>query len=209
MDIEEHKVKKENRYEKDNHLEIHTWQAFKSGDRIAFERLLNNYYPNLLNYGVRLVSNRDFAQDCLQDLFIDLWNRREHLNTPQSIPAYLATSYRRRLFQEKERSFWNKKVSNLEDDYEIEVQFNIESYLIHNEIEHETLLKLKHYLTTLTKRQREVLYLRFFQELEYDQISEIMSINQHSAINLVYEALKFLRKNWVMSICLSFLEMIK
>ena len=209
MNIEEHKDNKTNRYEKDNHLEIHIWDAFKSGDRLAFEQLLNNYYPKLLNYGARLVSNRDFAQDCLQDLFIDLWNRRENLNLPQSIHAYLATSYRRRLFQEKERSFWNKKVSDLEDDYEIEVQFNIESYLIHNEIEHETLLKLKHHLSTLTKRQREVLYLRFFQELEYDQISEIMSINQHSAINLVYEALKFLRKNWVMIICLSFLEMIK
>jgi DNA-directed RNA polymerase specialized sigma24 family protein len=108
------------------------------------------------------------------------------------------------LFKEKTRNFWNRNVIELNEEYEIEVQFNIETYLINNEIEHETLLKLKYYLSTLSKRQREAVYLRFNQELEYEEISQIMSINHHSAINLVYEALKLLRKNWVMSfiICL-------
>ena len=181
-----------------------TWQAFQSGDRKAFEKLLNQYYPALLNYGQRLIRDNDFAQDCLQDFFIDLWNHRENLDTPQSIKAYLFSSYRRALFKEKTRNFWNRNVIELNEEYEIEVQFNIETYLINNEIEHETLLKLKYYLSTLSKRQREAVYLRFNQELEYEEISQIMSINHHSAINLVYEALKLLRKNWVMSfiICL-------
>jgi len=180
--------------------ETKTWRAFKSGDRKAFEILLNQFYPSLYNYGQRLVKNSDFAQDCLQDFFIDLWNRRENLEEPQSIKAYLVASYRRRLFKEKERSFWHKRVTDLEDGYDVEVQFNIESYLINNETEHETLLKLKHHLESLSKRQREALYLRFYQELEYDEISQIMAINHHSAINLVYESLKLLRKNWVVSL---------
>lgn len=182
-----------------------TWQAFQSGDRTAFENLLNQYYPALLNYGNRLVRNSDFAQDCLQDFFIDLWNRRESLDTPHSVKAYLISSYRRRLFKEKDRSFWHKNVTDLEDEHDIEVQFNIESYLIKNEIEHQTLVQLKSHLATLSKRQREALYLRFYQELEYDEISKIMTINHHSAVNLVYEALRLLRKNWVMGTVISFL----
>lgn len=180
--------------------ETKTWRAFKSGDRKAFENLLNQFYPSLYNYGQRLVKNSDFAQDCLQDFFIDLWNRRESLEEPQSVKAYLVTSYKRRLFKEKKRSFWHKRVTDLEDEYDVEVQFNIESYLINNETEHETLVKLKHHLENLSKRQREALYLRFYQELEYDEISQIMAINHHSAINLVYESLKLLRKNWVVSL---------
>lgn len=185
------------------HNEIKTWQAFKSGDRKAFENLLNQYYPALLNYGQRLVKNKDFAQDCIQDFFIELWNQRDKLDMPISIKAYLISSYRRKLFKEKDRNFWNKNVTELNDEYDVEVQFNIETYLINNEIEHETLVKLKSHLSTLGKRQREVLYLRFYQELEYDEISQIMSINHHSAVNLVYEALKLLRKNWVMSFIFS------
>lgn len=182
-----------------------TWQAFQSGDRTAFENLLNQYYPALLNYGNRLVRNGDFAQDCLQDFFIDLWNRRESLDVPHSVKAYLISSYRRRLFKEKDRSFWHKNMTDLEEEHDIEVQFNIESYLIKNEIEHQTLVQLKGQLETLSKRQREALYLRFYQELEYDEISKIMTINHHSAVNLVYEALRLLRKNWVMSAVTSFL----
>lgn len=185
--------------------EFHTWQAFQTGDRLAFEHLLNQHYPALLNYGVRLVRNNDFAQDCLQDFFIDLWNSRTSLDTPKSVKAYLISSYRRRLFREKDRGFWNRNITDLEEEHDIEVQFNIESYLIKNEIEHETLLQLRDQLSTLSKRQREALYLRFYQELEYEEISKIMAINHHSAVNLVYEALRLLRKNWVMSSLFSFL----
>ena len=59
-----------------SNTENRTWQAFKLGDRKAFEKLLNQYYPVLLNYGQRLIRDNDFAQDCLQDFFIDLWNHR-------------------------------------------------------------------------------------------------------------------------------------
>lgn len=178
------------------------WVAFQNGDSQAFEELLKLFYPALLNYGLRLAKDSDFVKDCLQDFFIDIWNRKENLDIPQFVKAYLMSSFRRHLLREKSRNFWNKNVTDLDQEYDIEVQFNIESYLINNEIEHETLLKLKHYLGTLSKRQREVLYLRFYQELEYDEISQIMSINHHSVINLVYEALKMLRKNWVLSLLL-------
>lgn len=188
--------------------ETKTWQAFQSGDRKAFEKLLTQFYPALLNYGQRLVRDNDFAQDCLQDFFIDLWNRRENLDAPQSIKAYLISSYRRILFKEKSRNFWHRNVTDLDEEHDIEVQFNIETYLINNEIEHETLVKLKHYLSTLSKRQREAVYLRFNQELEYEEISQIMDINHHSAINLVYEALKLLRKNWVMTVIIPFIAIL-
>ena len=183
--------------------ETETWRAFQSGDRKAFEKILTDYYPSLLNYGQRLIQNVDFVQDCLQDFFIDLWNHRENLDTPQSVKAYLTASYRRALLKEKTRNFWHRNITDLDNEHDIEVQFNIETYLINNETEHETLIKLKYYLLSLSKRQREAIYLRFNQELEYHEISQIMSINHHSAINLVYEALKVLRKNWVIGLLFS------
>jgi RNA polymerase sigma factor (sigma-70 family) len=184
------------------------WQSFQSGDRSAFEQILEQHYHAMLNYGYRLVQNKDLAYDCIQDFFVELWNRRQFLDTPQSIKAYLLASYKRRLLKEKGKNFWNKNTTQLNDEIDIEVQFNIESYLINNEIEHETLIRLEKELASLSKRQREALYLRFYQELEYDEISKIMDINHHSSINLVYEALKSMRKNWVMSVlvpaCIAF-----
>ena len=82
------------------------------------------------------------------------------------------------------------------DDYHFEVQFNIESYLINNEVRHESLVRLQSNLDKLTKRQREVIYLRFYQEMEYEDIAQSLEINYHSVVNLMYEGMKLLRKNW-------------
>ena len=179
------------------------WKGFKQGKADSFELLVNKYYPVLLNYGNRLVRNSDFAQDCLQDFFIDLWHRREGLTDIQSVHSYLLLSYRRRLFREKQRNPWFKSATELNDELDFEAQFNIETYLINNETEHENLKKLQHHLGSLTKRQREAIYLRFNQAMDYDQIAEIMSINHQSAVNLIYEAIRLLRKNWFLTLLIT------
>jgi RNA polymerase sigma factor (sigma-70 family) len=173
------------------------WKNFKEGDRQAFDMLLRQYYPLLLNYGARLVADRTFVEDCLQDFFIDLWNKRAGLGDAKVLNAYLISSFRRRLFREKEKTNRLKIVTDVTDDYDFDVQFDIESDIISKETDNETSLKLKQHLDSLSKRQREAIYLRFYQSLEYPDIAEIMTINHHSAVNLIYDALKILRKNWV------------
>ena len=184
----------------DNSREQLLWQAFRSGDRGAFSDLMNEYYPLLLNYGIRLQRDREFVRDCLHDLFIDLWNQRQKLDEVEKLKPYLLISLRRRLFRETKRLRWFREAEEVKDDYAFEVQFAIESYLVNNEVQHEDLKRLKFNLEKLSKRQREAIYLRFFQEMEYDDIARVMSINYHSAVNLIYEALRVLRKNWFLSL---------
>lgn len=176
--------------------EADLWQAFKQGNRDAFSSMLDLYYPLLLNYGVRFNKDREFVKDCLHDLILDLWSRKENLDDVQLIKVYLLKSLRRKLLRESQRLKWFREANEVTDDYAFEVQFAIESYMISNEVKHEDLMKLQANLEKLTKRQREAIYLRFHQEMEYEDIAGIMAINQHSAVNLVYEALKLLRRNW-------------
>lgn len=179
--------------------EQHTlWHRFKEGDREAFDILLQQYYRLLLNYGLRIESDRVFVEDCLQDFFIDLWNKRTGLSDVHNLNAYLLSSFRRRLFRDKQKN--NQLTSLLSDDYNFDVQFDIETQLIEKEHENENAEKLKYQLENLSKRQREAIYLRFYEGLEYAEIAQMMAVNSHSAINLVYEALKLLRQNWLISL---------
>jgi RNA polymerase sigma factor (sigma-70 family) len=175
------------------------WEAFLKGDRNAFASLMNDYYPLLLNYGSQFQKDREFVKDCLHDLFVDLWNRRQKLEGVEKLKPYLLISLRHRLFRESRRLRWFREAEEVNDEYAFEVQFAIESYLVNNEVQHEDLKRLQFNLEKLPKRQREAIYLRFFQEMGYDDIARIMSINYHSAVNLIYEALKLLRKNWFLS----------
>lgn len=172
------------------------WQCFRAGDRLAFERLLEMHYASLLNYGLRMSRDQEFVKDCLHDLFVDLWNKREQLQEVHALKPYLVVAFRRRLIKESSRNQWFRKADEVTDDYDFEVQFNIESYLINNEVRHESLVRLKANLEKLTKRQREVIYLRFYQEMEYEAIAQSLEINYHSVVNLMYEGMKLLRKNW-------------
>lgn len=180
------------------------WQAFKRGERTAFEEILNQYYPLLLNYGYRFYRDKEFVRDSVHDLFVEIWNRREHLGDVVSVKSYLLQALRRNIIRESNRLKWFRDADKLSDDLDFDVEFNIETYLIHREIENESLQKLHLELNKLTKRQREAIFLRFTQDLSYEEIAQIMAINYRSVINLIHEAIKTIRQNWFLTLLSGF-----
>jgi RNA polymerase sigma factor (sigma-70 family) len=171
------------------------WQQFKEGNESAFNALLHQYYSLLLNYGVRLVSDKQLVKDCLHDFFVDIWTKRAGLGDVKMLKAYLIISFRRRLLREKSKNKRLQIVDEAPDNYDFEVEFNIESEIIVEETKQEISEKLKYHISALTKRQREAVYLRFYQDLDYPQVAEIMEISHPATVNLVYSAIKVLRQH--------------
>ena len=181
------------------------WQALKRSEKAAFEILLKKYYPIVLNYGVRFYKDKEFVKDCVQDLFIEIWNRREYLADVVSVKSYLLHSIRKNIIRESSRLKWFREADKISDDHDFDVEFDIETYLISREVENELLQKLRFELDKLTKRQREAIFLRFNQDLSYEEIAIIMDINYRSVVNLIHEAIKAIRKNWFAILLSSFL----
>ena len=181
------------------------WQALKRSERAAYEILLKKYYTIVLNYGVRFYRDKEFVKDCVQDLFIEIWNRREYLADVVSVKSYLLQSIRKNIIRESSRLKWFREADKISDDHDFDVEFDIETYLISSEVENELLQKLRFELDKLTKRQREAIFLRFNQDLSYEEIAIIMDINYRSVVNLIHEAIKAIRKNWFAVLLSSFL----
>ena len=181
------------------------WQSLKRSERAAYEILLKKYYTIVLNYGVRFYRDKEFVKDCVQDLFIEIWNRREYLADVVSIKSYLLQSIRKNIIRESSRLKWFREADKISDDHDFDVEFDIETYLISREVENELLQKLRFELDKLTKRQREAIFLRFNQDLSYEEIAIIMDINYRSVVNLIHEAIKAIRKNWFAVLLSSFL----
>jgi RNA polymerase sigma factor (sigma-70 family) len=181
------------------------WQALKRSEKAAYEILLKKYYPIVLNYGVRFYKDKEFVKDCVQDLFIEIWNRREYLADVVSVKSYLLHSIRKNIIRESSRLKWFREADKISDDHDFDVEFDIETYLISREVENELLQKLRFELDKLTKRQREAIFLRFNQDLSYEEIAIIMDINYRSVVNLIHEAIKAIRKNWFAFLLSSFL----
>ncbi|TDE18183.1 RNA polymerase sigma factor [Dyadobacter psychrotolerans] len=171
------------------------WQRFKEGDRVAFESLIRTYYQPLFEYGRKFTSDRDALKDHVHDLFTNLWERREALGQTDCIRPYLLKSLRNRIYKEKQRSDVFEEADQ-HDSTQFGFEEDEETRIISNELSDEKKLQIKHILSTLTRRQQEIIHLKFYQNLSNDQIAELLVISRPAVANLLYQTLKLFREKW-------------
>ncbi|WP_212003667.1 RNA polymerase sigma factor [Chitinophaga sp. HK235] len=181
------------------------WGRLLEGDRHAFAEIYETHIDHLYHYGMHFCRDQERVKDCIQDLFQDLWLSREHLTTRiQHIRYYLISSLRRRLL----RSLQKDRRSLHRDSWEaFEFEFTTpqENKLILEEIAAEQKKLLQQALAQLTRRQREAIYLRFYQNLSYNEVAGIMSMQVDSVYNTISKAIGILKKNLPFPLLLLFL----
>ncbi len=172
------------------------WESLKAGEIHGLQELYNHHIGGLYSYGIVLCQDADRVKDCIQDLFLLLWNNRHGLTIPASGKAYLMVSLRRRIFDKGAKS--NVLLSSLDDaEREEEWSSDPEERWIREEEESENQQKLENAITKLSQRQREIIHMKYFQQLDYEDIAQIMDLNYQSARNLVNRALMALRREMV------------
>ncbi len=171
------------------------WKSLKEGNENAFSILFKRHYSHLVRYGNSFLSFPEKVQDCVQDVFTDIWIYRDKLNNEVVVKAYLLACVRKRItrLQERDRIF---RFSSSIDTIEFLFDFSIEHDLISDETTASKVSHLNHLINDLPSRQKEALYLRYNQELTVDQIADTLDINYQSANNLLHRALLSLRKEW-------------
>lgn len=168
------------------------WNAMKAGSEAAFATLLARYDQRLFRYGYSLTPDRELIKDGLQELFLSIWRRRQEQACPEKVLPYLLSSLRRillrRIRQDARRLVQVQPLPKEEQD---EPQ---EYFLIQAETEETQRAYLAQKIQALPRRQREIIYLRFYQELSYPEIADVMGIKQQAAWNLLSRALKTLKQ---------------
>lgn len=175
--------------------QVLVWKKFKSGDEGAFSALYRHHYASLYFYALKSTGSAPQAQESVQDLFVTLWNRRERLGDVQQVKPYLFKALRSILRRLPTRH--NDPLSDASEAGRA-MSFSPEDFLIKQEDDayrQDTLARL---LNGLPPRQREAVYLKYYEDLSYQQIAEVLHINYQSVVNLVYQAFKELKKQPVL-----------
>lgn len=173
--------------------DIELWQGTRERDKTSFEKLFKHYYKFLIHYGLKHSSNEILIEDCVQELFIELWKKAPSIQI-QSFRGYLFQSFRFKLYKylkKYKRIHFNEKADTDEPSLFV---LSKEDFIINEETELEKINLLKQALGKLSKRQQEIIYLRFYQNLDYTEISEIMDISYQVSRNLLCQSLKVLKK---------------
>ncbi|MFH6936987.1 RNA polymerase sigma factor [Flavobacterium sp. FlaQc-30] len=172
------------------------WNDLKIGDEKSFSLLFERHYSDLVSYGNSLSPYTEKVQDCVQDVFTDIWLYRNSLQGSVVVKAYLLSSVRKRIARLYERDHIFRKTAST-DAVEFLLEFAVDNELLDDDyVTKEKVVHLNKLLNELPPRQKEALYLRYHQGLSVEQIAEMLDINYQSANNLLHRALLTLRKEW-------------
>lgn len=166
------------------------WDAYKQGNREAFSELFRKYYTPLFQYGSKIISDSVLLEDCIQELFLELWKTKNQV-VVKSVKAYLFKSLKYKLY----RVLGQRRLQSeglLKDEMVFELSHD--TFMVNREEEQERARLLLAAFNKLSHRQKEVIYLKFFQGLSYEEVSEIMEINYQVARNLIYLAIRSMKK---------------
>ncbi|GAA4824162.1 sigma-70 family RNA polymerase sigma factor [Algivirga pacifica] len=180
------------------------WNQLRSGEETALKEIFSQYIQLLYKYGYKCCQDSALVEDAIQDLFLRLWEKRSTLGETDAIKFYLMSSLKRDLYRRMSR---NKNVSLEEEHQSIDfvLDFTVEDQIVAAEGDRINKQKLEKTLNSLSKRQKEVIYLRFYLEMSPEEVSELMQISNQSVRNLQSEALKKMKSEMGGSALLYFL----
>jgi RNA polymerase sigma-70 factor (ECF subfamily) len=165
--------------------------ALRFGNEGALRQIFDRHYPLLLTDIYRLIPDESTCQDLAQELFVDLWNKRESLDIHTSLRAYLrraavnkSLNYikanRRHLFEDAE-DLGHLPDNSVQETQKRETQETLEDAL-HAAIE------------TLPEKCRIVFNLSRFEQLSHREIAEKLGISLKTIENQITKAMKILRE---------------
>ncbi|MCX2475383.1 sigma-70 family RNA polymerase sigma factor [Pedobacter sp. MC2016-05] len=169
------------------------WARMLKGDENALDEIYQVYFDSLYRYGMRILNNEDEVKDCLHNLFTKIWETRTKLGPTDNIRYYLFSALKNVINSHYTKEKKYQKVE-INDQTVFDLQFNLESAYIKKEELTEKVLQLSQAMKQLTPRQKEIIYLRYFEEMSYDQISEIMGLTTKGTYKLSARALESLRQ---------------
>ena len=188
----------DSKYQKNRNLQLDEdqdfWHGLKLGDPTALNKLFNKYYQDLFFYGIKLTGNQDYMADVIQDVFANLWEKRKKVSEVAHVKAYLFATIRNNLLKPNPRDIINRinTDNSLNKDYSFDI--SPEEIYIDKELQLEIITIIKDLLADLSSKQKEIIYLKFYNNYSNIEISKVLSIKPQSVANLLARTINLLRK---------------
>ena len=136
----------------------------QAGDEDAFEELVARYHPRLRYYLRRILPRADYADDVLQEVWLAVFRALPRLADPAALAAWLY-----RIARDKASVQWRVRPP----ERLLDVSDIVEEPSQDNEFRQEDAQEIHASLDQLAPEQREILVLRFLEDMTYQQIAKV------------------------------------
>jgi RNA polymerase sigma factor (sigma-70 family) len=143
---------------------------------------------------MHLFMDKTLVEDSIQDVFVEVWNRKQFLSETSSIKFYLLKALKHKALRKLMTD--NKyELQFLAEGFPICLEDSVETKLIIEQSASQVSKMIKQAVEELPERQREIIEQRFYRNLSPNEISSLMKLSIDSTYTLLSRAIRELRKN--------------
>ena len=170
------------------------WNAFNKGNELAFNFMYRVHVKGMFRYGAQMTCDTGLIKDCVQNIFIQLRDKRGSLSKVSNIKGYLFKSLQREILRKLSKAKAIDKNSLEQDEFFFPITLSHESILIQREKEEEKREMVRQTLNQLTARQRQAILLLYEEGMSYKEIADTMEFSEvKSARKIIYRAVATLK----------------
>ena len=173
--------------------ETELWLQVKRSDEKALSYFYVHYYKKLFNYGSRFVTDRAIAEDAIQEIFIDLWNKRSALTEIRNTQQYLYRCLRNKIADKL--STFSHRIQPDDNLIRFELDLSHKSHYLNEQIDKDIKTRLINLVASLPPKEKEAIFLIYFDGLSYVEAASIMSLKVKTVYNLIHLAIAKLKGN--------------
>lgn len=172
-----------------NHIDIELLQRLRENHTEAFEKIYKKYWQNLYLTAISILKDKQASEDIIQDLFIQLWNKRTTISVTVSLKAYLTASVKHEVFR-----VIRKRIAEMDSNEVIQAD---KSYNALELIEYkEFLAHTQHLISKLSNKCQEVFVLSREEQFSHKEIAEQLNISSKTVENHIGKALGILKSGF-------------
>lgn len=177
------------------HMSLDIIERLKKADPSALFEIMKTHYNDLYRYALKYTADKELAKDIVSQFFVHFWEKRSMLANADNLQTYLLVSFRNYIIH---------YLQKIQRQLDLPVQdfpgfeYSYEEYLIAGQRQSHIKQLLQEALETLPPRQRQLLQLRFYDSLSYEQIAQRTDLAQRTVYNKIHEAIKTLRSHSIL-----------
>jgi RNA polymerase sigma-70 factor (ECF subfamily) len=160
----------------------------REGDEKAFQVLFRKYYQAMCHFANQFLTDREVAEEIVQEMFVKIWEKRQVLNIETSVKHYLFRSVRNHCLNQIQHEKIKKQYAQKVKESAI-LEVNPDDYFL----EIDLVKRIEKSINSLPPKRREIFRLSREQGMKYKEIAETLDISVKTVEAQMGLALKYLR----------------
>lgn len=176
--------------------EIWLWNEIRLGNERALRQLYLQCYDALFRSGIHQVADKVRVKESINQAFMEIWLKKERLPNVEKVRAYIYVIFKRALFAglKQERAVYAMLDEENVMNTVLLQQHSYEDMLIAMQSEEELQQRMLRALEKLSPRQKELIRLRYYENLELVEVSRRTGISRRTIYNTLHTAITVLRR---------------